>query len=56
MNPIDEVFLKYKHFDELLSDENWMSPWDGESDVPVLNSILYDLWKAIKEYKEGKSE
>ena len=47
-----EAYEKYKHFDQILSDKEWMLP-DGKSDSDKLarqmNSICYDLWQAVKD-------
>lgn len=43
---IQEVYEKYKHLDELLSDKEWL----GGSQI---NQILFDLWQAIKKEIEG---
>jgi len=40
-----DVYLKYKHFDELLSNKEFMG-----NDIKMV--ILYELWEAIKEEKK----
>ncbi len=42
--PIDEVYHKYKHFDDVLQCE----PTDFKT------SMLYDFWNAIKQTVERK--
>ena len=39
---IQEVYEKYKHLNQILSDKEWFG--DKLQDV-----ILYDLWQAIKQ-------
>ena len=39
---IKEVFEKYKHLDHLFSDKDWL--YDD-----FKGSIIFDMWKAIKE-------
>ncbi len=45
---IVEVYEKYKHLDEYLSDEEWLREGEG---APV--GTLYDLWQAVKEAATG---
>jgi len=45
VDKIIEVYKKYEHLDQLLSDAEWL---EGEQDS-LINNILYDLWGAIKE-------
>lgn len=40
---VKEVYEKYKHLDELLSDREFLD----EKNIKAM--ILYDLWQAIKE-------
>lgn len=40
---VKEVYEKYKHLDELLSDKEFLD----EKNIKAM--ILYDLWQAIKE-------
>ena len=42
MTAIEEVYWKYKYLDKPLSDKNLLN-------VNLVSSILYDLWKAIKD-------
>lgn len=46
-----EVYDKYKHLDELLSDKEWLG-----GSLLKLDQILFDLWQAIKEEVEEKKE
>lgn len=43
-NPIKEVYEKFKHFDCVLSDKEWLIE---SGDLRL--QILYDLWQAVKE-------
>ena len=43
---IQEVYEKYKHFDELISDKEWLLREDGEPSI--INNLIYELWQAIK--------
>lgn len=43
---IEEVYKKYKHLDKLLSDDKL---WKG-----AVESVLVDLWMAIKDYMKLK--
>ena len=45
---IQEVYKKYKHLDELLSDKKWL-PRNS------LGQILFDLWQAVKSASQVKS-
>ena len=47
---IQEVYEKFKHLDQLLSDKEWL--WLANN---LLYAILYDLWQAIKEAAENNS-
>ena len=44
-----QVYEKYVHLDQCLSDRAWL----GES---ILSQILFDLWQAIREEEEWKKE
>lgn len=51
---IKEIYEKYKHFDHLLSDKQWLTflkflPPENSEDGSFVNQILFDLWQAIKE-------
>ena len=46
---IPEVFEKYKHLDQLLSDREWLPD-------TFIGSILFDLWQAAKVNQEAVSE
>jgi len=46
---ISEVFEKYKHLDQLLSDRKWLPD-------TFIGSILFDLWQAVKVNQEAVSE
>jgi len=48
---IQEVYEKFKHLDQLLSDKEWL--WLANN---LLYAILYDLWQAIKEAAENNSD
>lgn len=52
---IKEVYEKYKHFDEVLSDKRWDTPVKGEVSGDYIEAkIQYDLWQAIVlSVKEG---
>lgn len=41
---IKEVYEKYKHFDCLFADEEWMM-----SGKDIYWKVIFDLWQAIKE-------
>lgn len=45
---IKSVYEKYKHLDDLLSDERWMNLSEQEGQSRILDQILYDLWQAIR--------
>ena len=47
---IQEVYEKFKHLDQLLSDKEWLFLANN-----LLYAILYDLWQAIKEAAENNS-
>jgi hypothetical protein len=47
MDPILEVYDKFKHLDACLSDPGWME----DSSLPY--KILGELWQAIKSYAEA---
>ena len=42
LDRIEAIWQRYKHFDYLLSDKDWLF------DESVLNNIFYDLWQAIR--------
>jgi len=46
---IQEVYEKFKHLDQSLSDKEWLKQGD------ILDRILYELWQAIKEEGENNS-
>lgn len=46
--PIRAVWEKYKHLDQLLSDEQWLDPSTPQ------RACLYDLWAAIVKFMEGE--
>ena len=48
---IQEVYEKFKHLDQLLSDKEWLFLANN-----LLYAILYDLWQAIKEAAENNSD
>jgi len=48
---IQEVYEKFKHLDQLLSDKEWLGLTNN-----LLYAILYDLWQAIKEAPENNSD
>lgn len=47
-DPLSEVYEKYKHLDQCLSDPDWCN--SGES--PAIYSIAGELWRAIKAARE----
>lgn len=42
MDPIKEVYEKYRHLDGILSDQDWLEGADFKF------HIMADLWKAVK--------
>lgn len=44
---IREIYDEYKHFDQILSDKQWLKLDD--EDGSLVNQILFDLWQAIKQ-------
>jgi len=48
---IQEVYEKFKHLDQLLSDKEWLFLANN-----LLYAILYDLWQAVKEAAENNSD
>ena len=48
---IQEVYEKFKHLDQLLSDKEWLGLTNN-----LLYAILYDLWQAVKEAAENNSD
>ena len=45
---VEEIYDKYQHFDVILSDKEWLQV-DDNGEGKLINFILYDLWKCIKE-------
>lgn len=54
--PIKSVYGKYEHLDVLLSDDRWMKLSVDEGTSPILDAIMFDLWKAIKEFNTRASD
>ena len=46
---IKEVYEKYKHLDEPLSDTILTGGFDQDDGKNLMNQILFELWQSIKE-------
>jgi len=48
VDPLDEVYEKFKHLDTVLSDPTWCQSGDGHA----IYGIAGEMWRAIKEARE----
>ena len=53
---IKEVYEKYKHLDEPLSDTILTGGFDQDDGKNLMNRILFDLWQSVKEALDGDTK